>query len=579
MRKKNIKENYVKRVYPYFKKHKKDVWVFTVGYLIISILSTIVPAFSGNSLSALTEANIKMAFILIIIIFILELINVVIQKYADTSYVKMQNNIVNDIRMDISNSIIELELKDLNTKSSGIFIDRINKDPSQIIHSFNSLRFNVTNGITTIGVIFYIMYLSPIIGILLLIMQGVVYYIEKVSMKAFIRNKKKVNKNNEKQMGLVNESIRGIKDIKLLGLKSNFKSTIKVNLQKIYNSSLKLNKEDIVYERWRNIVISLSLTVIYSLGLFLVYKDIIDLSVLIIIFMYRDRVFNFVLNLAWSERNIREFSVSAKRIFDIIDGKGFNEERFGIKHIDKMSGNIEFKKVSFAYEDNIEVLHNLSFKIKENDTIAIVGRSGSGKTTIFNLLTKAFSVKAGQILFDGISINDLDEETLRKNISIISQNPYVFNMSIKENLKLVKKNATDEEIKNVCKVAELDKFIKTLPQKYDTLIGEGGINLSGGQKQRLAIARALLKDTEIILFDEATSALDNETQASIQKSINNISKDYTIIIIAHRLSTIKDCNKIFVIDNCKKFCEGKHQELLKTKKVYKELYKTEFEIK
>ena len=579
MRKKNIKENYVKRVYPYFKKHKKDVWVFTIGYLIISILSTIVPAFSGNSLSALTEANIKTAFILIIIIFILELINVVIQKYADTSYVKMQNNIVNDIRMDISNSIIELELKDLNTKSSGIFIDRINKDPSQIIHSFNSLRFNVTNGITTIGVIFYIMYLSPIIGILLLIMQGVVYYIEKVSMKAFIRNKKKVNKNNEKQMGLVNESIRGIKDIKLLGLKSNFKNTIKVNLQKIYNSSLKLNKEDIVYERWRNIVISLSLTVIYSLGLFLVYKDIIDLSVLIIIFMYRDRVFNFVLNLAWSERNIREFSVSAKRIFDIIDGKGFNEERFGIKHIDKMSGNIEFKKVSFAYEDNIEVLHNLSFKIKENDTIAIVGRSGSGKTTIFNLLTKAFSVKAGQILFDGISINDLDEETLRKNISIISQNPYVFNMSIKENLKLVKKNATDEEIKNVCKVAELDKFIKTLPKKYDTLIGEGGINLSGGQKQRLAIARALLKDTEIILFDEATSALDNETQASIQKSINNISKDYTIIIIAHRLSTIKDCNKIFVIDNGKKVGEGTHQELLKTNKVYKELYKTEFEIK
>ena len=152
-------------------------------------------------------------------------------------------------------------------------------------------------------------------------------------------------------------------------------------------------------------------------------------------------------------------------------------------------------------------------------------------------------------------------------------------MSIKENLKLVKKNATDEEIKNVCKVAELDKFIKTLPQKYDTLIGEGGINLSGGQKQRLAIARALLKDTEIILFDEATSALDNETQASIQKSINNISKDYTIIIIAHRLSTIKDCNKIFVIDNGKKVGEGTHQELLKTNKVYKELYKTEFEIK
>ena len=181
----------------------------------------------------------------------------------------------------------------------------------------------------------------------------------------------------------------------------------------------------------------------------------------------------------------------------------------------------------------------------------------------------------GEITIDGINIKELDKESIRGNITIISQNPYIFNLSIKENLKLVKNNVTDRQIKNACRIACLDDFIETLPDKYDTIIGEGGVTLSGGQRQRLAIARALIQKTEIILFDEVTSALDNETQSKIQEAIHNMKGEYTILIIAHRLSTVVGADRILLVDNGKVVAEGTHKELLKKNSLYKHLYENE----
>ena len=221
----------------------------------------------------------------------------------------------------------------------------------------------------------------------------------------------------------------------------------------------------------------------------------------------------------------------------------------------------------------------MNFKINCNETVAFVGPSGAGKTTIFNLISALNRVNSGEILFDGVNIEELDKNSIRGNLSVISQNAYIFNMSILDNLKVVKNDATEEEIKNACHLACLDDFIESLPEKYDTIVGEGGVTLSGGQKQRLAIARALLLNTEILLFDEATSALDNETQFKIQEAINNLKGEYTILIIAHRLSTVIDSDKIFVIDNGKIESCGTHKYLLENSKVYQKLYKKETEEK
>ena len=198
-----------------------------------------------------------------------------------------------------------------------------------------------------------------------------------------------------------------------------------------------------------------------------------------------------------------------------------------------------------------------------------------GKTTIFNLLCKMYPINSGEILIENENINELDEDSIRGNITIISQNPYIFNLSIRDNLKLVKENLTEEEMIDACKVAYLDEFIESLPNKYDTIVGEGGIVLSGGQKQRLAIARALIQKTKIILFDEATSSLDNETQAEIQKAINNLKDDYTILIIAHRLSTIIGADRILFLDDGKIEASGNHKYLLNNCPKYKDLYESE----
>ncbi|HEX9058995.1 MAG TPA: ATP-binding cassette domain-containing protein, partial [Clostridia bacterium] len=209
---------------------------------------------------------------------------------------------------------------------------------------------------------------------------------------------------------------------------------------------------------------------------------------------------------------------------------------------------------------------------------AIVGRSGSGKTTLFNLLLRFYKASSGKITIDGIDIEELEENSLRQYISVVRQDPFLFSLSIKDNLRLVKPNATKEEIETVCKTAFIHDFITKLPQGYDTVVGDNAVTLSGGQKQRIAIARALLRNSKIILFDEATSALDNESQYKIKESIDEISKSHTVIIIAHRLLTVVQADEILLMDEGKLIGRGTHRKLLESNDLYKKLYKMELDI-
>ena len=262
---------------------------------------------------------------------------------------------------------------------------------------------------------------------------------------------------------------------------------------------------------------------------------------------------------------------------EAIQNAGINvvDIKFGDKKLENVKGVIEFKNVSFAYPDEENTLNNFNLKVEPNTKIAIVGASGQGKSTLFNLLTRIFDVNSGKIFIDNVNIKDLKESELRKNISIIRQEPFIFNRSIKENFLIVDENLTLDEIRKYCKMAYLDDYIMSLPKGYDTVLGEGGVNLSGGQKQRLSIARTLSRNSKIILFDEATSALDNNSQDYIKRTIDNLVSNHTVVIVAHRLSTIMDADIIHVVDNGKVIASGKHNELLKTCNMYKNLYKNE----
>jgi len=269
---------------------------------------------------------------------------------------------------------------------------------------------------------------------------------------------------------------------------------------------------------------------------------------------------------------IQEGITAAKRIYEIIDQKNeiFNDEN--APSLKLKNATLEFKNISFTYPDGTHALKNLSAKIEGGKKVGLVGISGSGKTTFLNLIPRFFNLKHGTILIDDQNINNINLNSLRKEISIVSQDVILFDDTIRSNILYGNASASDDEIINACKFAAAQDFVEKLPNKYETIIGENGIKLSGGQKQRLSIARAILKDSPIILLDEATSSLDSESEVVIQKAIENLTKNKTTIIIAHRLSTIMNCDKILVFDDGQIVDEGSHEFLVKNSSIYKNLY-------
>jgi len=289
--------------------------------------------------------------------------------------------------------------------------------------------------------------------------------------------------------------------------------------------------------------------------------------------MYYGRVEGIVSHLSMFKENNADGEISATRIFEIIED--FEKEEFGNDELVDFEGRVEFRDVSFAYNKEEPVLSGLNIKFEPGQMTAIVGKSGSGKTTILSLISKLYDTDSGEILLDGKEIKTLTEQSIRSNIGEISQAPYIFNTSIKQNLLFVKPDATDEEIVKVLKEAQIYNDIKKFKNGIETEIGENGIKLSGGQKQRVAIARLLLMGSKVIVFDEATSSLDNASQNKIVDMLEKYKKDKTIIIVAHRLSTIVGADKIYMLEEGRVVACGTHKELMQNCESYHDLYELE----
>lgn len=566
-----------KILFHYLKDEKLKMFTYILLVLFTYIPSLVTAYFWGIALEALISKNFN-EFVLYLAIWegIYIFFYTILQIPRDTLYNYLEIKFTKNVSKDLYKKIDMLPAKAFEEIGVGEFINRLYTDPDRIMELLQKLIRLVCKALVVVVVLIVSFKISLLLGCEILIFGFIMGFISFKFFPKIKKTQESIKKESDNYVKVATENITGIREIKSLGIKKNIENNIFNILDNLFSHNKKIKKYEVIYYSLNNLTyFILQFIILFTAGYYTVTGK-IAYSLFIVLETYIWRIDEVVESISDFGVNYNKVTVSLKRISEIVNNKLYDDEKFGDTVLENVKGDIQFTNVKFRYsEDEDYTLKGLNLKIVPNKKIAIVGRSGNGKSTLFNLLLRYFDATSGNITIDGVNICDLTEEDLRKNISIIRQTPFLFNLSIFDNFKLVKEDVTLEEVRKYCKEAYIDSYIMSLPDKYDTIIGEGGINLSGGQKQRLAIARTLLLNTKIILFDEATSALDNESQDYIKKTIDNLVKDHTIVIVAHRLSTIVDADVINVIDKGKLESTGTHEELLKKSKVYKNLYSNE----
>ncbi len=569
----------LKEFKPLIKLVKEDLGKIIFASIVIfiaGICDIFIGYLNGKAVESITKLDIKNSLIFLGIYFLLEVVmDGIFYHKANSILYKEESKLTRKLGFNTYKKALNLPAVAFEKTSSGEIINRITSDADTLSFAFGRLLKMISSLVGSVILIFYIFINSWIVGVEILVIVFILLLILR-KYNPILKNIHKERKvEQDKFTSLTTESIRGIREIKTLGVKNNLINDMIELIKNIYKKS----EEEIEVQKSFNIKTNV-LKALLECGVFatcviLLYYNKVSLTFFIAMTYYVYRYTWLLENINDLTQCYQKVSVSISRVNDIMENRLYKDVSFGTKEISNSKGIVEFKNVYFSYPDEDNILKDFNLKLVPNKKIAVVGSSGQGKSTLFNLMTRIFDPNKGEITLDGININELTEESLRKNISIIRQEPFVFNRTIKENFLLINKDITLSEIRKCTKMTYLDDYIMSLPNKYDTVLGEGGVNLSGGQKQRLAMARTLSKGSKVILFDEATSALDNLSQDYIKKTIDKLVEEHTIVIVAHRLSTIMDADIIYVVDDGKIVSSGTHKELLKTSDIYKNLYETE----
>ncbi len=585
----------------YLSKYKFGLISYILVYLIAGACTVLQTIYMAKAISYITDLGNKLMLAIYTFLFVagLVLVKRVCWFISNYLYQKYANNIMADMNLDLAKQAFRLSSKTYADHDTGTFVQRIVKDPELIVGMLANLVDFITDLLTSLVIVIYITTINIYIGIIIFAIVAVGLIMEYFRNKKKRVNRRDTRKKNDKINSLTTEIVRSEKDIKSLGLEEKLSEVSKSNYDEYKKSSYKTEMTDILFWSGRNFVVEFVGILMLALGVYFIDLGLLSLASFMIIYSNNGNLYSFIWILGNIADSFVEIRVCSERMMSLFDENIFPCEHFGAKAVENVKGEIEFKNVSYSYveyesEENEKVkpkkkkakkerkiesvnkiFDNLSFKIEPNTTVAFVGKSGSGKTTILNLMSKMYEVDSGEVLIDGVNINDFDKTSLRNAISLVNQFPYIFDMTIRDNLLLAKKDATEEELESAIKRASLAEFVGTLKKGLDTKVGESGIKLSGGQKQRLAIARALLRNSPIIIFDESTSSLDNFAQEDIKHSIDNMKGQSTIVIVAHRLSTIRNVDKIFFLDEGKIEDIGTFDELFENNVKFKNMFYAE----
>ena len=558
-------------------KEEKVKLIIASSLILLAGMSEIATGYlNGAAVESITNLALKNAVIYLLIYLGIELLShAIIENYAGAMLEKIESKLTRKLGYYTYKKALDMPSYAYEEKTSGEVINRITTDADSLSFAFGHLLSAISSLIGSLVVIVYIFMNSWIVGLEIVTFVFLLFLIIKKYNPILKQAHKERKEKQDLFTSLVTESIRGIREIKTLGIKNSLLTDMAEIIKTIFQKS----KNEIDVRKGFTLLTRI-LKGFLEVGVFitcviLIYYKQITLTFFISMTYYVYRYMWLIENFNNLTQTYQKLVVSLGRVNEILENRLYEDEKFGEKEINKNKGLIEFKNVTFGYPNEEITLKNFNLTIEPNKKVAIVGKSGQGKSTLFNLITRIFDPIEGEVLLDGVNIKELSEKSLRKNISIIRQEPFIFNRTIKENFKLIDPKLPLVTIRKYTKLAYLDDYIMSLPKKYDTLLGESGVNLSGGQKQRLSIARTLAKESKVILFDEATSALDNASQEYVKRAIDNLAKSHTVVIVAHRLSTIMDADIIHIVDKGQIVASGTHDELLKTNEIYKNLYETE----
>ena len=570
----NNKEIFIRLYQEYVKKY--------VNKILFSLFFSLFVAGSTASIAWLLDPAIKKIFIerdqtllyLIPLAIIIAFITKGSSLYlARKIMIIVSTEVTKDIQLDMAKSIIHYDTQYLESKHSGKFISNLTFDISLITNMVSTGILNLMkDSFTLIGLLTVMFYQNWKLSLMAIVMIP----LAAIASKSLGKRMGKVTTQAQEKSGILlsylNELFKNYKLIKIyqkekfeLERADKFINAFKNTVQKI----------QIVFTRSTPIMETLTGIMIAALiyySAILVRQGTLEINNFFSFLAAMMLAYQPVRSLATLNISLQSGLSAAKRVLPVIDQKNKINENLNFPEIKIKNAEINFKDVSFNYLENDNVLNSINLKIKGGEVAALVGHSGAGKSTIINLIPRFYDTKNGDILIDNQSIYKVSLSSLRNKISFVSQDIYLFDDTIKSNLYYAKSDASKSELIEACKFANADEFIDKLPLKYDTIIGENGLRLSGGQKQRLSIARAILKNSPIILLDEATSSLDADTEFKIQNAIMNLVKNRTTIIIAHRLSTIFKADTIFVIENGKVAAQGQHKDLLEKSKIYQNFY-------
>ena len=552
---------------------------------IIIFLFIIISAMATSAVAWLLDPAIKKIFIeknrtllviipaLIILAFVIKSISTYIIRIKT---IKISFNIIKNIQILMADKILKSDTSFIISKHSGKFISNFTNDTQILLNVINGIAItSVKEFVTLIALLGLMFYQNWQLSILAIIMIPVAAFFSKKFGK---RMKKFVNQSlqaSEVFTKFLSEILKSTTVIKIFQKEDkeldNFKNVIEDRVEKMTQvERTRLGATPIM-----ETITGIAIAIVVFAGGYLSIKDEIEVGSFFSFLTALMLAYQPVRALASVNIGINEGLIAAKRIYELLDNQNNISNDPKKNNLVIKNKNIAFENVSFIYPDGTQALRNITFSIKGGSTIALVGKSGSGKSSFINLIPRFYNVSEGKISIDEQNINEVNLSSLRKEIALVSQETVLFDDTVEANIRYGRLDASKEEVLAASKNAAADEFIRELPNGYLTIVGENGVKLSGGQKQRISIARAMLKNSSIILLDEATSALDSESETKIKYAVDNLIKNRTTIIIAHRLSTIKNANKILVLSDGNLVAEGTHNELIEKSELYKKLYNQE----